>query len=128
MKFLKIKNPYPAGDAVVYYPIEGVTNYRCVTIATPHKETVNIESEGTEAPTEPIKEPNLEARFFFFEFFQGQEHTQKVPIQHIGKKAGPSQKVFPVEKIVTTTNYLGAPITDQNSLSMMEQYLEANCV
>jgi hypothetical protein len=120
MKFSKVPNPYPKGQSFIYFPVEGQTNYRSVTVVTPFV----ADDKG-----EPTAELDVENKFYFFEFFIGNEVMQKVPIQHIGKKPNAiGQKLIAVEKIVPVKEYLSAPIKNPTAVALIELWLDANSI
>ena len=114
-KFIKVPNKVTDGTSNIYFPVEGATNYRSVTVATPYKK----DAEG-----KPTNEPDISKKFFFFEFFAGVEVPQRVPITKMTKR-GLNQKTFAVEEVVNVMQYAGAPISDPVAVATMETYLDS---
>lgn len=122
MQFLKVEDQYPNGVRAIYFPLDATTNYRCITVATPYMPP----SEPVEGEEPKPRDLDLSKKFFFFEYFEGQQVTQMVPIQHQNVKHAPGQKTFAVEKPVTITNYLGEPIGFPKAVTQLEAWLEQN--
>jgi hypothetical protein len=128
MQFIKTDDAYPNGVKTIYFPLDAGTNYRCITVATPY--LLTPEDFAADKPADParVRELDLSKKVFFFEFFQGQQVTQMMPIQHQNVKHAPGQKTYPVEKPVTITNYHSEPVGDPKAVAQLEAWLEQNTI
>ena len=124
MKFVKTKVKYPAGEGEMFYPVEGVSNYRSVSVITPYTVPPPTGENG-----EPVQVVDPSKRFYFFEFFTGQAVPVKVPINHMGKKPNAvGQKIFAIEKVIDQMVYTGPQINEPETVARMAKWLEDNTI